>query len=500
MICSDSAVNLYRKLKNDKAYRQIFTVFAWSCFAFLVLGWNLGLGGPTLLDLQIIANCSLEQASLFFTAIASGYMVSSLVIGVTFDRFDKFLHIIFGNVGITIVMAAIPWCKYYELMFTIHVLKGFLCGFSDGVASTILIHLLGQDCRRYIQILHFFFTIGGMLSPLAAAPFLNQLEGSNMIKNESYNGLFDMTTLRYNISNVPTVQNSHNLLILRNTSDSSITTEVYKPYLISAGLSLLSVVPFAVMYLTFDKKLMETKQKKLTKEDKNCELPILLRIPVLLTVALCSLVYTALEDSFASFLATFAVKQYQWDKSVASYATSLYWASFSGGSLIGIFIAPLFDLSKFLTFYSLMIVSSFTVLLLTTLYGFDGGIWASAAISGFFMSVFFPLFFAWTEEDFLHVSARVTALIMLSGSSGVIINPIILGKLMEVSPVWFCYILLGESIVLFLLFCVGTLLSKRTKKIRMMSELEIRVDRNGEIYENGNTDAKVNKGFEITKF
>ncbi|XP_052094406.1 major facilitator superfamily domain-containing protein 4A-like [Mytilus californianus] len=397
-------------------------------------------------------------------------------------------------------MAAIPWCKYYELMFTMHVLKGFMCGFSDGVASTLLIHLLGQDCRRYIQILHFFFTVGGMLSPLATAPFLNQFEGSDIIKNVSYDGIFNVTTLLYNNSNAPTVQNSHDLSILRNTSESSLTTEIYKPFLISAGLSFLSVVPFFVMYFTFDKQLTETKQKKESKVDKNCELPILLRIPALLIIALCSSVYTALEDSFASFLATFAVKQYQWGKSVASYATSLYWASFSGGSLIGIFIAPLFDLSKFLTFYSLMIVSSFTVLLLTTLYGLDGGIWASAAICGFFMSVFFPLFFAWAEEDFLHVSARVTALIMISGSSGVIINPVILGQFMEVSPVWFCYILLGESIVLFLLFCVGTLLSKKTRRFRMLSKLEIRVDRNGEIYENENSDVKLDKNIEITKF
>ena len=31
----------------------------------LLQGWNIGQGGPTLLDLQIVANCTLEEASLF---------------------------------------------------------------------------------------------------------------------------------------------------------------------------------------------------------------------------------------------------------------------------------------------------------------------------------------------------------------------------------------------------------------------------------------------------
>ena len=104
----------------------------------LLQGWNIGQGGPTLLDLQIVANCTLEEASLFFTAIATGYLVSAFVVSVTFDRFDKFLHIIFGNIGVAAVMATIPWSSYYELMLTMHVLKGFTCGFADA----------GKFCRN----------------------------------------------------------------------------------------------------------------------------------------------------------------------------------------------------------------------------------------------------------------------------------------------------------------------------------------------------------------
>jgi hypothetical protein len=84
-------------------------------------------------------------------------------------------------------------------------------------------------------------------------------------------------------------------------------------------------------------------------------------------VSVCSVVSVCSKDSFAGFLAPFVVKQFGWDKVVATYVTSVYWACFGGGSLFAIFIAPLFVLSKLLCVYSFMVVSSFTCLLVTSL-------------------------------------------------------------------------------------------------------------------------------------
>jgi hypothetical protein len=40
--------------------------------------------------------------------------------------------------SVAAVMATIPWSIYYELMLTMHVLKGFTCGFADA----------GKFCRN----------------------------------------------------------------------------------------------------------------------------------------------------------------------------------------------------------------------------------------------------------------------------------------------------------------------------------------------------------------
>jgi fucose permease len=207
-----------------------------------------------------------------------------------------------------------------------------------------------------------------------------------------------------------------------------------------------------------------------------------------------------MEDSFAGFLAPFVVKQFGWDKVVATYVTSVYWACFGGGSLFAIFIAPLFVLSKLLCVYSFMVVSSFTCLLVTSLNGVDAGVWISACMNGFFMSVFFPLFYAWVEEDFLHVTAKVNALIMISASVGVIINPVIMGSLMQKAPIGFCYILLGESVLLLLVYIIGILLSNKTKHLRRFSKSNINITVSNITAGHISSDTQINKWSEITMF
>jgi len=353
--------------------------------------------------------------------------------------------------------------------------------------------------RTYIQILHLCFTIGGILSPLASSPFITQTDDT-LSNREAIN---TTPVINFYSSNVTTTYQQR---LSTDTSYHAITnnsiqgTEIYKAYSISAGLTLLSVLPFIVIYFKYDKSFTVSKVEQTDTTEQTDTLPTKLRVLVFMFIALCSAVFTAMEDSFAGFLAPFVVKQFGWDKVVASYVTSVYWACFGGGSLFAIFIAPLFVLSKLLCVYSFMVVSSFTCLLVTSLNGVDAGVWISACMNGFFMSVFFPLFYAWVEEDFLHVTAKVTALIMISASVGVIINPVIIGSLMQKEPIGFCYILLGESVLLLLVYIIGILLSNKTKHLRSFSKSNINITVSDITAGHILSDTQINKWSEITKF
>lgn len=87
--------------------------------------------GPTLLDLQKITECSLDKASMFFISNTIGYLTSSVLAGLVFEKFNKILQMFAPSFVLTGVTAVIPWCSRYEVMVTVHFCKGFCNGFID---------------------------------------------------------------------------------------------------------------------------------------------------------------------------------------------------------------------------------------------------------------------------------------------------------------------------------------------------------------------------------
>lgn len=97
----------------------------------ILQGVNVGQFGPTILDLKNITRCSLGQASFLFNANTLGYLSSSVIVGFTFERFNKLLQMCVAAALLSVVVAVIPWCSVYEVMVTIHFLKGFFMGIED---------------------------------------------------------------------------------------------------------------------------------------------------------------------------------------------------------------------------------------------------------------------------------------------------------------------------------------------------------------------------------
>jgi len=342
-------------------------------------------------------------------------------------------------------------------------------------SSTLLIHLMGQDVRTYMQILHFSFTVGGILSPLASVPFLTNSNITDTVTVNTEHNYSLSNTMVYNHSIILGGNSSTELALPKNLQQS---LDVYIVYTISSGISFVPFLLFVVLFFRCDKMLTKSNKDK-DKVDSTNNLPIGLLVPVMITLVLISYFCFSLEDSISSFTATYAVKHFGWTKPLASYVTSVYWTSFSLGSFSGIFIASYFPISKLLLFYSLMLLSSTICLLVTSIYNIDTGLWVFTAVSGVSVSLNFPLLFAWVEEDFLHVTAKVTSVITISASIGVIVSPLIVGVVMEMSTVYYSYFLFVNSVMLFLLLCVGKVLSLKAKIFRRRAkELEITVDDN----------------------
>ncbi|XP_060085156.1 sodium-dependent glucose transporter 1-like [Ylistrum balloti] len=510
-----------RRMINDLEYRNRFLQSLAIFWAFAVLGWTIGQFGPSFLDLQVITGSSLREGSAFMTAHSVGYLLGSLTSGLVFDSLDKVLLVFYPVLGNAVTIAIIPWCSPYGLMVFIHWVKGLFSGGLDAVCNAETVYIWGDEGRSFMQALHFSFAMGGILAPMATAPFLvddPEIRNITMMKqllrkprsllgNDTYfyetlgSGLDYTTdhinatlgTVTYNVTsflNMSTItsglttmltkeqlnvtsspflkavtmsvgQTSTVTSILNSTTKAIASTlpaelpdepsQLWKACTITSAMGLTASIPFFIMRLKRTKLEMATGRKD---EDKLLRvLPLSTKALILFNMSMLLGTYSAIEDTFAGFLTTFCVKQMKWTKAMGSFTTSVYWASFGGGRFVGIFLVKMCDPVRIITLYSTLLVLSFIGLYCTSVGQFDGGVWVCAFLGGFALSVIFPTIFTWTEAELLPVTGKIASIFLIASSSGTMVNPIVLGYLMDsLTPMWFCYLLLGESITMYILF------------------------------------------------
>ena len=200
------------------------------------------------------------------------------------------------------------------------------------------------------------------------------------------------------------------------------------------------------------------------------KLPLKLKMILLVLLSSLMLMYCAVEDTYAGFLMTYLIKQLQWEKSQGSVATSLYWAAFSFGRFCGIFLIHRFKPVQLLFVYLILLICSFLAIYITTML-ITPVIWAFIPFAGFSMSIVFPCIFTWTEESILNVTGKVSSMFLISASSGLMINPLILGYLIDnFSPLCFAYLLFAESVLCLLLFLSVLFLVKKYVELIAMND------------------------------
>lgn len=342
------------------------------------------------------------------------------------------------------------------------------------VCNAEIVYTWGEEGRAYMQALHFCFAMGGIISPMATAPFLAPKHNTFFLSKTPVDfyipeANFDTVTVAVNGTKAApdvkvTLDSVLNVSVTKNIT--YITkliphpppeSRIYIAYLLSAFLASTAAVYFFVLY----RKSITRKPKKLKKRQKTEEplskvLPLKSKI-IAIFIMMCIMgCYSAIEDTFAGFLATFCVKQMDWSKSAGSFATSLYWAAFGVGRFCGIFIVRFLTPVRMICMYSGLLIVAFTGLFLTSNEGYDAGVWVCATLAGFALSIIFPTMFIWTEEELLTITGKVASLFLIASSSGTMVNPIVLGTLMDkLTPMWFCYLLFTESVLLLVFYLIA---------------------------------------------
>ncbi|XP_059171630.1 sodium-dependent glucose transporter 1B-like isoform X2 [Physella acuta] len=415
------------------------------------MGIIIGQQGPSFLDLQIITGTDVETASSFFTAASFGYMVGSFISGFVHGKVRNNVVMVIVNAGAGIMAIITPHCSPFVLMLMSRFSTNMFCGGIDTFVNAEHIRIWGSDGQPLLQFIHFTFALGGVLTPLFTEPFLAEKEtGNSTSRTDGEPTIFMNSTSQWkqeNTSNMTWLATNGTMLV------KARTTNVYYAFLIAGIIAILTSFPF--IYLSIVEKQTEHKsEEKYTQKVHSRKLPRHLNIFVILVLCFFYLVYCCVEDTFASFLMTFVVTEYdEVSKSKGAYITTFYWASFAVGRFLSIFVSKYVIAVKLISLYTILMVIAYSGFTISALFSQIDAITVFAGMAGISMSAVFPAGFSWTESELLKVTGWVSSFILIASSIGMMINPLIIGYLMEeVSNMWFCYVLLSQTLLLCCIF------------------------------------------------
>ena len=326
----------------------------------------------------------------------------------------------------------------------------------------------------YMQILHFCLSLGAMISPLVAQPFLanehclqSRTDLNKTSRNSNENRL---SNISQNVSDM--IFQGRNSSSSYVCSDLSSETNVMYVYVLTAALLALTSSPFLVDICT-SKTISSPSQRKdlenATGKGKFQSLSIIMKVVILLSISLLFLLYSGVEMSFAGFLSTFTISYLNWSKRTGALATSVNWICFGITRLAAIYFVRYIRTVTILCLFPILLIISHTCLLISSLVNIEALVLVSIGMVGLSMSTIFPAVFTWTSESITPVSGNISSLFYASASVGLIVFPVIFGYTMDrLSPLWFVYLSIGESILWLIIFLATVLLCRRVLTVSVV--------------------------------
>lgn len=335
-----------------------------------------------------------------------------------------------------------------------------------------MVRIWGKDVGPYMQAVHFAFGLGGIVSPLIAAPFLLSRQESPSNGTDASSTPHGFLTGGFNVSSVstPFVDNSENNAFNVSNSagfpDAAQQTQVHIPYIIVGLLTVLASIPFVEMYQSkrAEKRRQSINQGNEEKEVRHIPLTTCLKATFLVLMGCFYIFYACVEDTFAGFIMTFVVLHLKWSKTKGTQITSVFWISFSVGRLFAIVISKYLTPWKMLALDFVLLILSFLTLLLGV-ESSEAFSWVCTVAVAVAMASIFPSGMTWMDKSIMKISGKVASFLLVCASFGSMVNPVLVGYLFENdTPMWFIYLLFAHTLICSITFAVTTVLVWRVRK------------------------------------
>jgi FHS family Na+ dependent glucose MFS transporter 1 len=359
--------------------------------ALFALGLTTAAIGPAIPHLAEQTGSQLRQISSMLVLSSFGYLLGSLAGGRLIDRIKGHPVIIIGLVVMAVSFAFIPLSPELILLAVLAFILGLSQSFIDVGSNLMVVWAHGQNVGSYMNGLHLSFGIGTLVAPLILAASLDQ---SNTI-------LWGFLTL--------------------------------------AALSL----PAAYW-------LMKLPSPVIVQSIQQSEKLNIRWLPLFTLVMLFYFVYIGFEAGYGAWIYTYALEMGLGTEITAAYLTSVFWAAFTFGRLLGIPAARRFTPASMLVGGEILCALGLIVICL-----FPSSptiLWGATGLYGLGISTMFPTLLTLASQT-MPLSGKRTSLFFASASAGGMFFPWLVGQLIDAKgaqvmpPILLCLVLASAFII-----------------------------------------------------
>ncbi len=337
---------------------------------FICLGLSIGLIGPTLPSLADQTQTHVGQLGALFLAGSLGGLMGTLLGSRLFDRVRGHPALGIAQLIAAGLIALYPLLPSAWLLLVVVFGKGMADGFVNTGANTLLVWTHKDKSGPYMNGLHFCFGLGAFLAPFLVAQLLTISGGYRW----AFWGLAALGVL--------------------------------------AGLRMLTLKG-------------SPQHAPATHSDGETTRP---NYRLVLAAMLFLFFYVGAEIAFAGWIYTYAFTLNLADATMAAYLTSGFWLTFTIGRLISIPLATRLPPQRLI---AVALSAALSILLVALLLPMNSSlVWIMTVALGICLAPIWPSGFTLAGQS-LHLTARVSGIILLGDSLGSMVLPWLAGQVLD---------------------------------------------------------------------
>ena len=317
----------------------------------------------------------------------------------------------------------------------------------------------------WMQALHLCLSLGALTGPLVVKSFLREVPSEEPHYHEGSNRSGANVTLDY-VGETTTTLTTTGQYAINDDSGSpqypDLGTTVWIPLHLFGVLGVIIAGYIISLYCTRPAERSYTTKRSGNVQGRHDSRNKVVKGFLIFFVYIFYTCHVATQRGFQSYIFAYVVDYHDWQKGDAALLTSVTFATFMLGRIVGIFLIRCVRPSHMLVFDCVGLVLA-NIPLPFFSHSHVAVIWVSSALNGWFVSRLYATGITWLD-CYVRLSGIVATVFMLAAASGDLVGPVVLtafygnyglgafGPLMFISSI---SVLLICVIVLFLAFKLG---------------------------------------------